>query len=176
MEPIARLYVKAFLITGIPFGLLMMVYDVLAGEPFSIWRFLFLTVFFGVTMSIVLVSLHRYRLRKNGIKELTESNLKVIQKRKYVSSLSKQEFMNKLADDEILGAMNLTELENGIKLSSGMTWKSWGETITVIINPISQDEYEYEIISKPKVNAAMVDYGKNLENVNRVEEILQNVT
>ena len=74
MKPIPKLYLKTFLLTGVPYGLLMMGFDLVEGDGFNLWKFLFLTFFFGTTMSLTLVSFHKNRLEINGVQELTDDS------------------------------------------------------------------------------------------------------
>jgi hypothetical protein len=141
MKPITKLYLKAFLLTGIPYGLIMLGFDLLDGDGFKLWKFLFMTFFFGITMSIILVSFHKYRLKKNGIQELTDENLGVNQSKNLKSELNKIELIEKLRRDPIIGKMKMTEIENGISLKTNMTWKSWGEDIKIIIKSVKETEF-----------------------------------
>lgn len=132
MKPITKLYIKTFLLTGIPYGLLMLIFDLAVGNGFKLWRFLFLTFFFGVMMSLTLVSYHKYKLKKIGVQKLTDQNLGASQKKNVKSELTKSEVIEKLKTDPILGKLKMMETENGILLKTGMTWKSWGEEIKII--------------------------------------------
>jgi hypothetical protein len=71
MKPITKLYLKAFLVTGIPYGLIMLGFDLADGNGFRLWKFLFLTLFFGITMSLIIVTSHRRRLKRKGIQEIS---------------------------------------------------------------------------------------------------------
>lgn len=175
MKPITKLYLKTFLLTGIPYGLLMIGTDILEGEGFSLFKFLFLTFFFGITMSLTLVSFHRYRLKKSGIQEMTDQNLGVSQKKNVKSELNKSELIEKLQSDPKIRKMRMREIENGIILKTGMTWKSWGEEIKIILQSKEEGDFIYQITSSPKIKTTMVDYGKNLENVNRIEKLIKNI-
>jgi hypothetical protein len=175
MKPITKLYLKAFLLTGIPYGLIMLGFDLLDGDGFRLWKFLFLTFFFGTTMAITLVSFHKNRLIKNGIQELTDKNLGVNQTKSLKSELSKIELIEKLKLDPIIGKMKMNETENGIVLKTGMSWKSWGEEIKIILKSIKDKEFEYEISSNPRLKTTLVDYGKNLQNVNKIENVIKNI-
>lgn len=75
MKPITKLYLKTFLVTGIPYGLIMLGFDLADGKGFILWKFLFLTFFFGITMSLFLVLFNRYRLKKNEIQKMKDENL-----------------------------------------------------------------------------------------------------
>lgn len=175
MKPITKLYIKTFLLTGIPYGLIMTGIDIAAGSGFSLWKFLFLTFFFGVTMSIGMVTFHRYRLKKNGIRELTDENLKVSQTKDFKSKLNRQELIEKLKSDPIIGKMEMTEVENGILINSGMSWKSWGEEIKIILNSNRDEEFVYRVSSKPKLKMTLVDFGKSHSNINRIEKVIANI-
>jgi len=175
MKPIAKLYLKTFLCTGIPYGLIMLGFDISDGDGFRLWKFLFMTVFFGAAMSLILVSFHKYRLKKNGVQEITNDNIGVNQARNLKSNLNKKNLIKKLKTDPIIGKMKMTETENGIILKTGMTLKSWGEEIKIILKSNQENNYEYLVSSRPKLKTTLVDYGKNLENINRIENALKNI-
>ena len=69
----------------------------------------------------------------------------------------------------------MTEIENGILLKTGITLQSWGEEIKIILKSNQENSYEYIISSSPKLKTALVDYGKNLENINRIENVIKNI-
>ena len=173
MKPLTKLYLKTFFITGITYGLVMMGIDLLEGDGFDLWKFLFLTFFFGITMSISLISFHEHRLRKNGIQEFTDENLGVTQIRDIKTKLTKTELINKLKKDPIIGKMKMTETENGILLKTGISGLSWGEKIRIALKSKSKADYEYQVTSSPKLKMTFVDYGKNLQNVNQIEKVIQ---
>lgn len=102
MKPITKLYLKKFLYTGIPYGLIMLGFDLADGDGFRLWKFLFMTIFFGATMSLILVSFHKYRLKKNGIQEITNDNVGVNQTRNLKSNLNKKDLIEKLKNDRIM--------------------------------------------------------------------------
>lgn len=176
MKPITKLYLKTFLQTGISYGLIMLGFDLADGNGFRLWKFLFLTFFFGTSMSLLLVSFHKSRLKKNGIQEMTDQNLGVSQQKIVKSDLNKSELIEKLKTDPIIGKMIMKEIENGIVLKTGMTWKSWGEEIRIILQTKVGSDFDYQISSRPKLTTTLIDYGKNLENVNRIENIIKNIT
>ncbi|MEP2057943.1 MAG: hypothetical protein ABJJ05_09065 [Maribacter litoralis] len=175
MKPITKLYLKTFLFTGIPYGLIMLGFDLADGDGFRLWKFLFMTVFFGATMSLILVSFHKYRLKKNGVQEITNNNVGVNQTRNLKSKLNKKDLIKKLKTDPIIGKMKMTETENGITLKTGMTLQSWGEEIKIILKSNQENNFEYLISSRPKLKTTLVDYGKNLENINRIENVIKNI-
>jgi hypothetical protein len=175
MNPLTKLYLKTFLLTGIPYGLIMIGFDLLDGDGFKLWKFLSLTLFFGITMSLILVSFHKYRLIKNGIQELIDENLGVTKTKEIKTKLKKTELINKLKTDPIIGKMKMNETETGIALKTGITWKSWGEEIKIILKSETDSDFEYQISSSPKLKTTIVDYGKNLQNLNRIENAIKDI-
>jgi hypothetical protein len=174
MKPITKLYLRTFLLTGILYGMLTVGFDLADGNGFRLWKFLFLTFFFGVTMALLLVSFHKYRLKKNGAQEITEQNLGVSQKKNLKSEWNTSELIEKLKTDPIIGKMKMQEIENGIILKTGMTWISWGEEIRIILQTKRESDFDYQISSRPKLKMTLVDFGKNLENVTRIENVMKN--
>lgn len=174
MKPITKLYLRTFLLTGIPYGLLTVGFDLADGNGFRLWKFLFLTSCFGC-MSFLLVSFHKYRLKKNGVREMTNQNLGVSQKKNLKSDINKSELIEKLKSDPVIGKMKMQEIENGIILKTGMTWLSWGEEIRIIMQTKRESDFDYQISSRPKLKTTLVDFGKNLENVNRIENVMKNI-
>lgn len=173
MTPIVKLYLKVFLLTGIPFATIMVFTKSFFKGGFNMLEFLALAFFFGFLMSLTIVSWHVNRLKKNGIKELTNENLSVNQKRIITSNLDQEQLINKLKCDSVLGRMKIIPTKSGIKLKAGTTFWSWGETMKIISNPIPQDDkYEYHITSKPKLKTTIIDYGKNLENVEKIQKVI----
>lgn len=175
MKPIINLYLKIFLLAGVSYGLVMLAFNWADGTPFHIWRFLFSTLFFGMAMSLLLVSLHTYRIKQRGIQEITEDHLRLFQSQIFKTSLTHTELLERLKSDPIIAQMKATEIENGIQLSSGRSLYSWGEKITVLLKSEGPGEYEYEVTSRPKVKVTLLDYGKNLENVKRIENLILTV-
>ena len=175
MKPLPKLYLKTFLLTGIPYGLIMIGFDLLDGDAFKMWKFLFLTFFFGISMSLTLVSFHKYRLKKNGIQELSDENLGVTQTKEIQTKIRKTELISKLKKDPIIGKMKMIETENGIALKSGVSWKSWGEEIKIVLKSETDPDFEYQISSSPRLKTTIIDFGKNLQNLNRIENVIKNI-
>jgi hypothetical protein len=51
---------------------------------------------------------------------------------------------------------------------AGMTWRTWGDVISFDFLKIGNDRIQVEVSSRPAVRTTLVDYGKNLENVERI--------
>lgn len=175
MKPITKLYLKIFLFSGITYGLIMTATNLAIGETYGFWEFLVFSSITGVLMSLALVSLHTYKLKKDGVQKLTKENIDVYQTRSLKSELSKTEIFQKLKTDPIIGRMNMTEIENGILLNTGWTWQSWGEEIKILLKSSKENNFEYLLSSSPKLKTTLVDYGKNLKNINQIEYTIKNI-
>jgi hypothetical protein len=75
---------------------------------------------------------------------------------------------------EILGGkIKIADRSNGrIAATTGCTLKTFGCKVSYEIKPIGNRLTEIHVTSQPKVRTTLVDYGENLENVERVCEFL----
>ena len=72
MKPSLKFYLKIFLLTGIPFALISLVFDLVDEVDINVGKFVFLSFFFGLAMSLTMGTLHRKRLKNITDKELNE--------------------------------------------------------------------------------------------------------
>lgn len=175
MSEVVKLYIKIFLVMGFGFACSMLLLNFLFGDPNSLFKFLFLFLGFGGFMSLLGVSSHIAFLKKEGVKEFTKETLSVVQQRSVVSSITKQDLVNRIQSDPAMKKMEFHDLDNEIKLISLITWKSFGEVIKIKCRHLQDGLNEFEIISRPRIKFTMLDSGKNLSNVNRVESMIGDV-
>ncbi len=174
MSPILKLYLKVFLFTGIPYALIMLVFDLLGGGQFVLTKFMLWLVGFGGLMSLSLVSFYWLKLKKAGVAEITDADLKVNQSRIIQSKFSMKEIRDKLQHDPETRKMKIEEQEGGLILETKATWASWGELIEIKLLSSVNGNNEFEVTSSPKVETTLIDFGKNLKNVNRILRIVGN--
>lgn len=174
MKAIIKLYIKTFLLTAIPYYIFMTLFGLADDNQTIIWKNMLASLFFGIFMSLILVSFHWYKLKKDGVENITDDNVGVNQTRIIETKLNKNELIHKLKSDPIIGKIKMTEIENGVLFKTGMTMKSWGEEIKIILISNNESNFEYQITSNPKLKTTIVDYGKNLENINKIESIIKN--
>jgi len=55
-----------------------------------------------------------------------------------------------------------------------MSFKTWGEKITITVRPLENEYNEYKITSRPALSTTLADFGKNFQNVNRIEGLIKN--
>ncbi|GAB1370592.1 hypothetical protein MASR1M45_06530 [Candidatus Kapaibacterium sp.] len=170
-----KLFMQNFIFTGIPFGLfygiLMMGFDLLEGNRFSFWKFILLSFFYGTAMSLFFFYMKKYRLKKMGLNDITDQNFGVRHSKRFNSKLSLSEIKNKLISDVIFKKMKLSEIENGLFLKSKMDWYSWGEEIRIIQQSNNGSDFDYQLICSPRFKATLFDFGKNIENIKRIEKL-----
>ena len=171
MKPIIKLYLKTFILTALPYYLISTLFN-LGDENELI--FVIRTLTFGLFMSLTLVSIHRYKLRQTGIENFTDDNLGVYQTRMIETELTKNELLEKLKSDSVFGKLKWKEMDNGVSATTGFSFFSWGEEIRILIKSIKEASYDYQVSSKPKLQTTIVDFGKNLSNVNKIERIIKN--
>lgn len=70
MKPTTKLYVKTFLLTGLPFGLIVLGFDLAISNSINIGKYLFLVFCFGTIMSLILINLQMLWLKKVVFKKL----------------------------------------------------------------------------------------------------------
>ncbi len=176
MKSVLTFYIKLFLFLGIPFGLIMLVNDLIFGDSINIQHIFFRVVFFGGFMSLLLGTFHIIRLKMNGVGELSSANLSVRQKKEVQSSADFQRLLNAIKTDPVLKKMDIKSGEKTVILKSGLNLFSWGERILINVASESNALTTYEISSEPDLKTTFVDFGKNLENITRIEKVLNAIS
>lgn len=169
MDSIIKYLVKTFLFFFILFGVLSFLINFSAGFRFDsitlsfVWS-LIMTLFFG--------GYHIYEIQQNG-DSMTDASLNTRQYKTVRSSINKTDLMFILLNESKYSSLDIKEEDNIIKFQTKLSFKSWGERVSIVSKNISENLFEYKISSKPKVPTTFIDYGKNLENVQAIERILR---
>ena len=172
MSPLFKLHLRVFLITGLGYALIISVTDIFRGKPFEISIFLMHAIGFGLIMSLSLVILHTSSLEDLGVTEFTKENLSVKQKRHISSSISPGELVSKIEGDKYFKRGKINTEEEYIQIIMPMTWKSFGERIEIHTEQINEGMTQYFVSSRNKGITPLVDYGRNMENVLKIENLL----
>ena len=59
-----------------------------------------------------------------------------------------------------------------ILCKAGMTWKTFGDIIAFDVSKDANNRISIEVSSRPAVRTTLIDYGKNLENVDKIIRFL----
>ena len=137
ISPSQKFFIKSFLATGLPFAISLALMDFIMGEPFSLWKFLFMMVFFGLVMGWFFTENQKSGLRRLGVKEFTDENLQPIQSVELSSQHSISEIDQKIKQDKFFSRSKVSFDKSQIKVRKGSSWSSWGEKI--LINQIEND-------------------------------------
>lgn len=115
-----------------------------------------------------------------GVKDLEveseEEKIKVSQSRDIEINLPFNEVVNlcleMIEKDNKLNLKGKNIDEGVIEATKGPSWKSWGEKVILKIEELDKNHTKVNINSKPWIPITMMDYGANLENVNRIRDYL----
>ena len=124
-------------------------------------------------MTLLFVPYHIYKLKKNGVTSFTDESLSVRQSKLFKSSFNLQELTTQLKLDKRFSKMKILVSNNGLSFSSGLSWKSFGEEIKIYQKSCEDSQYVYQVSSESVLKTTMIDYGRNLENVNQIGQIIK---
>lgn len=170
-------YLRLFLATGIPFGIFMGIfYSLRYGFPSGLVDGLFKGIFFGLFMSLILGFLHSRSVKRMpsgksekaiGVHHVRNVELQFPYDKAFnlcIESISLIKKCKIQKEDRSQGK---------IVAKTGMTWKTWGDVISFEVRKIDNDRTQVLVSSRPAVRTTLVDYGKNLENVERISSFLK---
>ena len=170
-------YLKVLLSAGIPFGLFTGIfyslqYNVTKGMILGISGGLF----FGVFMSLIIGTMHKVFSKKVQSQDAKDrENVHQIRKIKIPFSFDSAFNACIKSIDKIKKCRILEEsrINGKINAKAGVTWKTFGDRIEFIVTRIDENSTEIEVSSRPAIRTTLVDYGKNLENVQIIEDFLK---
>ncbi len=173
-----KIYVKLLLSTGIPFGVFMaIVQTAIQGLGLQHGALLGLAsgAVFGGIMALVLGSHHRKSVHK-AAPEDDEGKYDDRQSKTVTLSVPYEDaFALCLKSLETVHAPVIThkDYQQGlVTAKSGMTWNSWGNTISYRITAVDENTSSVEVTSRPP-KFQIADYGENLRQIQRIVSVLQ---
>jgi hypothetical protein len=172
MRYLLKFYFELFIKSGIPFAFFIAIVDFISGRDMYFDRYILLCLGFGVSMSLLMGSIHLYELRNLNIHIVNGDYWKPNQTRDFQSKYSIEEFLERIKPDTFFKTIKQDPKTGEIILKSGASWKSWGEIIRIAINETAEMGYQYKVNSKPKLSWTLTDFGKNLENINRIRQVV----
>ena len=174
-----RVYLRIFLLCGLPFGLLQGGYHLFKDGPVvGVFAFLFGFVLFGLGMALSQYLAIRRRLGLKVRDNLPEHSLSAYQVEELeLPFVFARAF--ELCGDAIRTIKNVKVLEEDlsggcIEAEVGFSLSAEGEYITICLYRISNELTGVVVASVPRANGE-VDMGKNFENVTRVAKYLRTV-
>jgi len=170
------LYFRAILFIGVPFGVTMSIFDYITNSEVSIWKFLFLTLFFGITMALISVPTHLARLKKLGIDNLTKKSLKIKQEEIVQSNIKISDLLSRLKNDSKFKNLKIIDSSNKLNFKTRISGYSWGEKVEIKFYENNKGINHIYISSKPFFPLTLIDYGTNLEIVNHIKDLILKTT
>jgi hypothetical protein len=175
-QSFANLYLKLLLLSGVGFGLIMGLYLSLSYGIYTGMAAGIVTgVIFGFLLSLALFVMQVVSVKMMPY-GLSEETLGVYQVRTLEMELPYEETF--ILCEASLGAVRGAKLrsedrgEGRIDARTGINWKTFGDDISIDIlrSDIGQ---LIRVVSRPTLMATIVDYGQNLENVEKIAGYLK---
>ncbi len=167
---------KVFFASGVPFGIFIgILYSSLYGLSTGLASGLSAGLIFGFLMFIILCFLHTRAVKKItgeksgeaiGICHVRNIRLPFPYDRTFdlcIESLNLIDRCRVQQDDRSGGK---------IIAKSSVNWKTWGDTIYFDIDRTDSEETHVKVSSRPTSWTTIVDYGKNLQNVETIVSFL----
>jgi len=159
-------FLKIFIVTGLLSGFFQVFFH------HTILVSVIQGLYFGLVMASALCFLEKCALKKIG---RTEASIGVKQEMRFTVKLSKLETLEKVKHvfaELNARIINYNSLENIIEGRTTWNWKSFGEILTVRFVDMGNQTGVY-VESRPSLGTIMVDYGKNLENVEKFRQLME---
>ena len=169
-----NLYVKLFLVTGIPYGVLMgFFFGATRGLKVGILSGLLSGPLFGLFMSLVLGTFHKMKTKK--ISSGPGDDVGPHQSRTITVDTPFESIFEKclLALGNIKAKVTNTDKVAGtITAKTKMSWKSFGEEIQITVVRDEGSKAKVIVSSAPKLKTTLVDYGKGHQNVTSLMDFI----
>lgn len=172
-----RFYFRIFLYFGVPLGFLL---GVIEGYSHGFQRGLIWGIatgaFYGLGMALYFGISQKRSVKRQGF-EITEDALNVRQTRiLFLSQPYDEVFENCIRALETIEKSEVKSADPStgkIEATIGGGWNNFAQKITIEIAGSEADLTGVVILSRPKMQTAMIDYGKNLENVETIANFLR---
>jgi len=167
---------KIFILSGVPFAVFTGTYytyrfglrtGITAGLTGGLALGLFLTAVVGF--------LHRRCVRKiagdaaaqhMGVHAIRDIELPMSFEQAFALCIESLECINRCT------VIEQDRPQGRITARTGINWKTWGDTISFRLSSLNGRGTRVNISSRPTARTTLVDFGKNLENVNKIVSFL----
>jgi len=133
-------------------------------------------IIFGVLFGFSTVLFYRFMINKSYSKNLEDLEYKDLKSRQFriiKSRLTLFEVKRKLIDSNYFRAENISFRDETLRFRKRASSFSWGENIAIRQSEINtEEEYSYEISSRPVLLLQWYDYGVNYRNINELEKLI----
>ncbi len=170
--------IKLFLFGSVPFGTLTgAFYSFQYNLKIGLISGLISGVVFGFLMFIILGVLHGRAVGK-VVNEKSEETMGIHHVRKLELQISHDKAFDRCIESlDLIKNCNIREQDRShgkIVAKTTINWKTWGDTISFDVAPMDNGHIKIDISSRPTARTTLVDFGKNLENVEKIKSFLEN--
>ncbi|UCH81351.1 MAG: hypothetical protein JSW20_01745 [Nitrospiraceae bacterium] len=171
-----NLFLKILLLSGIPFGLLTGIFSLLHGEmKDAIINAVLSGLMFGTLTAYILISLHKSLSRK--VMAGTSMHDYGIHQVRHVTTGMPYEQAFSLCIQSLktihrCHIISQSRDTGEIRAATGINWKTWSDEIYFRLTG-NEEMTEIEVSSRPSAKSTFVDFGKNLDNVERITRFLR---
>jgi hypothetical protein len=172
-----KLYLKIFLGMGIPYGIFMGIFFTFQfGLVSGLVGSLVGGILFGGFMSLVLGLSHSWSVKQlpfgkseeaMGVHHVRNAELLL------PYDVTFNTCINSLSSIEKCRIQSKDRSQGKIIAKTSMTWKTSGDVISFKLGRIDNEKTQVEVSSRPIVRTILVDYGKNLKNVETILRIIK---
>lgn len=161
-----------FLILSLFYGLIMGFLLSSNDRPFFLDA-LVSGILFGAVVIIIMMIVQKLHLRKTGnagkkVQLINQAEFKLEGTKEQVIELCR----NSLDSIKNSSVLEINREAGLIRAKAGMTWYTWGDEITFQIESIGDHNYSVSVTSRPMVKTTLIDYGKNLDNIQKIKSYL----
>lgn len=129
---------------------------------------------FGTLLSCLLISLHT-SLSRNVVTDSVNHDFGMFQTRRIEIPLAFEDAyslcLQSLKTIKRCSIQSESPDEGTIKARAGINWKTWGDNVLIELVK-GEGSTIVEISSRPSARSTLVDFGKNLDNVERIKRFL----
>lgn len=133
-------------------------------------------IMFGFLFSLMMVATMFYNLEENyqkNLSELVSDDLKMNQKKSIKSKLTLYEVKSRILDSNFFKTKRISFRDDSLKFKKRYSAFTWGEHIAIKQAEFNtEEEYTYEISSKPIFRFQLFDSGMNYRNVQELERLI----
>ena len=171
-----RLYLRVFIWTGGPFGILIgLFYALMTNSLKGLLLGLYAGTAFGLFMSLILVTLHYlFSAKYRTIKGIDIGS--VVQQKFMELDLSFDQAYDRCLQS--INAIRKCKIESEdrsdglINAKTSSSLKCFGENIEYRIWNSKNGITRVKIMSRPRLKTTLVDYSKNLDNIEKISSFL----
>ncbi|MDO8526649.1 MAG: hypothetical protein Q7T03_03060 [Deltaproteobacteria bacterium] len=128
----------------------------------------------GLFFALVLIVINGKAIARLPYEDRQTAN-NVYQQREVILTVSYEEALEKcmLSLGSVSGCSIFKKYNDVIIAKTQVTWKSFGEIITLSLKKIDDAKTGVLIESKPRLITTLIDYGKNFDNVKQITNVLE---